>query len=93
MIEEEENKLGGGGKGRCQRSAKMKEIVPKRQRDGKDVSRSQTLPRTVHFPPSKGEEVGGDRVLGWPRQDLGGALQGSPPGPTACPLSSPFPSG
>lgn len=35
----------------------MKEIGPKGLRDGKDVSRSQTLPRTVYF-------LG--RVLGWP---------------------------
>lgn len=33
----------------------MKEIGPKGLRDGKDVARSQTLPRTVYFPPSKGE--------------------------------------
>ena len=90
MAEEEESEL---GKDRLSEKAKMREIAPKRQRDGNDVSTFQILPRTVDFLPSTEEGTGGGSVLDWSSQDRGGASQGCPQGLTTGASTSPFPPG
>lgn len=65
--------------------AGVKETRSKRLKDGKGVSVTR-LPRTVHFPCIKREGDWKTRVLGWHRQELGGAEEGSPQGPNSLSL-------